>query len=207
MISSAVIDQVYSNVNRTDLTRAMILQYLNNRQLQICNYDNFSFMEVSTTTPTVDGTQSYAIPTDYKDELQVYLVTSNTKKQLTKWVGSEAEKNFTKDNTEGEPYAYWIWDDKVWLYPIPDAVYTITYRYYEYVDDLTDAGTEENELVKRWPDLMIDGATSDAFHFFLMQDKTAEWETKWQGEFAKLVRRQGKKRYTNYTARLRVRIK
>lgn len=207
MISSAIIDQVYANVNRTDLTHAMILQFLNNRQDQISNFDNFSFMEKDTTTATVDGTQSYALPTDYKDELLVYLVSGTTKKQLTKWVGSEAEKNFSQTTQEGEPYAYWVWDDKVWLYPIPDKVYTLTYRYYQYLTDLTDAATEENELCSRWSDLLINGATSDAFHYFLMQDKAAEWETKWSSEFAKLVRRQGKKRYTNYQPRLRMRFK
>jgi hypothetical protein len=207
MITSAIIDQIYANVNRTDLTRAMIIQYLANRQDQICNFDNFSFMEKDTTKATEDGVQFYALPTDYKDELIIYIVEGTTKKQLSKWVGSEAERNFSKTTTEGKPYAYWVWDDKIWLYPIPDAVYTLTYRYYQYLTDLTDASTEENELCSRWSDLLINGATSDAFHFFLMPDKTSEWETKWQSEFSKLVRRQGKKRYSNYQPRLRIRIK
>ena len=71
MITSAVIDQVYANVNRTDLTRTLILQFLNNRQLQICNFDNFSFMEKNATGATADGVTYVAMPTDYKDELQV----------------------------------------------------------------------------------------------------------------------------------------
>ena len=207
MNTSAIIDQVYANVNRTDLTEVMILQFLNNRQDQICNFDNFSFMEESTTEATVDGTQAYSLPTDYKDELQVYLVDDTTKTQLTKWVGSQSEKSFTDTDAEGKPYAYWVWEDSVTLYPIPDDVYTLTYRYYQYLTDLTNVDTEENELVKRWPDLMVNGATSDAFHYFHMTDKTSEWETKWGAEFQKLIRRQGKRRYTNYTPRLKVRMR
>jgi hypothetical protein len=207
MLTSAVIDQVYSNVNRSDLTRAMILQYLNNRQLQVCNFDNFSFMEETTNTATVDGTQSYALPSTYKDELQTYLVNGTKKKQLIKWVGSEAENGYTQTTEENEPTSYWVWDDKIWLHPIPDKVYTLTAKYYQYLPDLTDVAVEENTLVKRWSDLMINGATSDSFHYFLMADKTAEWETKWQGEFAKLVRREGKKKVTNYNPRLKLRIK
>ena len=207
MNTTAIIDQVYANVNRTDLTRTMILQFLNNRQDQICNFDNFSFMEVQSTAPTIASQQTYSFPSDYKDQLHMMLIEGTTKVDLTKWVGPQAEKSYTDTETEGRPYAYWVWDDSYFLYPIPDEEYDLMLKYYKYLANLTDAASEENVLAQRWSDLLINGATSDSFHYFLMADKTAEWETKWNAEFQKLIRRQGKRRTTNYTPRLRVRVK
>ena len=207
MNTSAIIDRVYANVNRTDLTEVLILEYLNSRQSQLCNFDDFPFMETSTTENTVDGTQNYDLPTGYKAELIIYLVDDTTKTMLTKWVGSQAEKSYTDTETEGKPYAYWIWNDDVYLYPIPDDEYTLTYRYFGYLTDLTNTASEENVLCARWPDLLIAGATSDAFHYFLMSDKVAEWETKWQAEFQKLIRQTGKRKYSNANPRIRMRVK
>jgi hypothetical protein len=207
MKSEDIIAQVLSNVNRSDFTRTLALQFLNNRKDQICNFENFSFMETETQVDTVAGTQAYSLPNEYKDELMIYLVESSFRTPLNKWVGVEAPKSHSNIDTRGKPYAYWVWDDKVNLYFIPDGVYQLVFAYYEYLAAFTDVGDEENVLGEKWPDLLINGATSDGFHHFLMPDKAAEWEAKWNNEFQKLIRREGKRKYTNYTPRLKVRMR
>jgi hypothetical protein len=205
--SSAIIDQVQANLNRSDATTTLVLQWLNNRQDQICSMDNFSFMEGDYSVNTVASTQSYVFPSRYKDELHMWLVSSTTKYYLVKWVGSEAERSYTQTDKSGKPTNYWVWNDKYWLYPIPDAVYTLKLKYYEYLADLTDTASEENDLCSYWADLLIDGATADGFHYFQQSDKAAEWETKFNNELAKLMRREGKRRYTFYSPRLKIRVR
>jgi len=210
MNASDIVTAVSNNLNRSDITTAQILNWLNDRQKQICNMDNFYFMEKAVTAiPTIASTQSYSISSAvgaYKDELQMWLVSGGNKKILIKWVGSEAEKAYTNPTQSGEPTNYWVWDQKYWLYPIPDAVYTLELKCYVYVDDITNTAAELNDICKYWPDLLINGATSDGFHYLQMPDKYTEWESKASNELAKLMRREGKRRYQNYTPRLRVRI-
>jgi len=207
MTVSEIIARVQANLNRADATDDLVLSWLNNRQKQICNIDNFSFMEKTTTVSTISGQQNYTLPTDYKDELHMWLVSGTTKYYLIKWVGSEAERSYTQTDKTGKPTNYWVWDNAYWLYPIPDGVYTLKLKYYAYLDDLTNANTEQNDLCKFWANLLINGATADGFHYFHQPDKTAEWTTKYNDELTILMRREGKKRYTFYTPRLKVRIK
>jgi len=207
MITTEIIDKVIANVDREDLTRTMVLRYLNNRQMQILGYDNFSFMEQSAEEPTIATQQSYTVPSDYKDELHLWLAESTTKSILLKWAGSEAEKNYLQSDRSGKPTNYWVWQGAYFLYPIPDKAYTMKLKYYKYLADLTDVATEGNELMTRYPDLMISGATADSFHYFHEKDKFDEWDEKWKVYFQILIRRESRRPHTNYDSRFKVRVK
>ena len=209
MTSDLIITQVINNVNRADLTRPQVLQWMNNRKDMICNYDDFSFMENTDLAFTIAGQKDYTLPLDYKSELHCFLsdATGVTKFFLDKWVGTEAENAFSNETVQAKPYAYWIWQDAYFFYPIPDDIYTINLKYYRYLPDFTDIAQEENELGKRWVDLIVDGATSDAYHFFMQADKQAEWEGKWNIEFQRLIRRQAQRKTKNYTPRVRLRTR
>ena len=207
MFSSDMITQVQNNINRADVSRPQILRWMNDRKEQVCNYDNFTFMELTSQAVTTAAQQAYIIPDDYKAELQVWLNDGVTKYYLDKWVGTQAENSYSNNNVQAKPYAYWVWQDSFFLYPIPDREYTIDLKYYGYMDDFTDAATEENTLNRLYPDLIIKGATADGFHFFQQDDKTAEWEGKWDKEFQRLIRRESHRVYTNYTPRVRLRIR
>ena len=207
MTSDLIITQVQTNVNRSDITRPQILQWLNNRLGQICDYDDFSFMENTDLASTIASQRDYTLPLDYKSELHIYLKDGDIKVFLDKWVGTEAENAFSNQTVEAKPYAYWIWQDAYFFYPIPDKIYTMELKYYRYLPDFTDVALEENEIGKRWVDLIVDGATSDAYHFLMQSDKTVEWEMKWKNEFQKLIRRQGKRKWTNYNPRVKLRTK
>lgn len=134
-------------------------------------------------------------------------VTKGNKRFMDKWVGTEAENAYTRSDTLGLPYAYWVWDDAYFLYPIPDRIYIFMLKYYQYIPPMTNIAREENTLCQRWPDLLIYGATAEGFHYFQVPDKSSEWEQKWNNEFTRFIRREGKKKYTNYTPRVRLRTR
>jgi hypothetical protein len=207
MTTYDIITKIIANVNRDDLTRAMVLQYLNNRKFTIQNYDNFSFMEQTAEQAAVALQQSYSIPTDYKDELQMWLLDGTQKTIITKWGGSEAEKNFTQTDRSGKPTNYWLWQDAYFLYPLPDKSYSMILKYYRYIPDFTDVASEENELCKRYPDLLINGGTSDSYHFFKEWEKVGEWEGKYKLDFQILIRREGRRPRTNTDSRMKVRVR
>uniref|UniRef100_A0A6H1ZQ13 Uncharacterized protein n=1 Tax=viral metagenome TaxID=1070528 RepID=A0A6H1ZQ13_9ZZZZ len=207
MYTSAIIDKIVANVDREDLTEAMVLQYLNNRQLQVLNFDNFSFMEQTAESSTVIAQQSYTVPSDYKDELHLWIVEGTNKNIPLRWSESEAEKKYMQTDRAGKPTNYWLWQGAYFLYPIPDKVYTMKAKYYKYLTDLTNVDTEENVLVQRYPDLMIAGGTSDSFHYFFEKEKEKEWEEKWKLQFQLLVRREGKRPHVSSDSRFGLRVK
>lgn len=207
MNASDIIAKVQFNIDRDDNTTAITLAALNNRQNQICNIENFYFMEFTATSPTVVAQQSYSLPGGYKDELQLWLQKGDNKTPLIKWVGSEAEKAFSLASTQGQPTNYWVWEGAYFLYPIPDIVYTMHQKAYSYLDPLTNTAAELNDLCKYWADLLIYGGTAEVYHMFQQPDKAVEWEAKFQNELMKLTKRETKRRYSNYTPRLRLRIR
>ena len=207
MTTQDIISIVVNNLNRSDFTRPMALGYINERVNAVCDYDNYSFMELTATAPTVAGQQTYDIPSTYKDQLQMLIIDGVQKTPLIKWVGTEAELSFSNTTTSTKPYAYWVWQNAYNVYPIPDKAYTLFLKYYGYLGDMTDVAIEENELGQYWYKLLENGATAEAFHFFQQADKTTEWEAKYQSEFKKMDRRYNKRKTTNYIPRMRVRVK
>jgi hypothetical protein len=214
MNSSDIITAVSSNLNRSDITRPQILQWMNDRALQVQNLQNFWFMEQSFSVPTVAGQKTYSLPTGYKDELQIWILQGTTVKlPVIKWVGSEAENSFTNPLQQARPTNYWIWAQEYNFYPIPDQVYTMELKGYFYIDPFTDVASEENDLGKYWSDLIKYGATAEGFHYLSQgtsgqpTDEEIKWQAKYDKEIARLVRRESNRKYTAYTPRLRLRIR
>lgn len=213
MTVTAIITQVKNNLNRTDITDAQIYIWLNNRQRRILQLENVYFMEKTSTTSTVASQQTYTVPTDYKDELIITLVDSDSKRSvLTKWKGSEPEKGYTDTTKTGKPTNYWLWQDAYYLYPIPDAVYTLSLRYYYYLTDLSASNTT-NELTNKFPDLLIAGATADGFTYLMETAMANDWENKYRIAYTGDKTTEGylpycrKRTLSNYDSRIRLRLR
>lgn len=120
------------------------------------HYMNFSFWfnETSSTAVTVAGTQAYAWPTTMVREDAVKITANGTSTVLNK-IGMQELQDLTMTTTSrGVPYSYTSYGSQFLLYPIPDAVYTLTYYYTKTYTELAADGdtnvwtTEAEELVR-----------------------------------------------------------
>lgn len=85
------------------------------------------FLQSSGTVTTSDGTASYDMPTGFKHLLDAPLIGSSEVLEpvpfgrYNDWVTYEA--------SSGEPDYYCIYNEDIFLYPTPDAAYSVTVRY------------------------------------------------------------------------------
>lgn len=79
---------------------------------------------LSTATSTVAGTQSYAFPTN---AFEIKRVEYNGAKLKPIDMTQDDSLTLLNSNTtaQGTPSHYWIWNDTIYLRPIPDAVQTL----------------------------------------------------------------------------------
>lgn len=211
-IYSEVIWNLNKETRGTAPTNANLISstklWINNRIKAICKTHNFYFME--TTNPdnfTLNGTQSYSIDSispDIKDVLNLILVDGTQISRPIKWQGAEVESKYSQTDTLGEPTNYWVWGNKFWFYPIPDKVYVIRVKSYNWLLDLVN-NVDTNEITKRYPQLLINGATADGFNW--LQEDASLWEQKFQIGLGEIIRENNRKVNQDYTAKIRLRLK
>lgn len=178
---SEIRTRVANILDRDDLIDAQLDQWINDAQRTICKRHDFAFMESQdTSASTVDGTESYALPTDFKAEIALELQTSEGYRlpQL-RGFKNELQKRaeYSDTTTTGEPRYYAIQNGYVWFYDTPADVYTIDIEYYAYLADLVD-DTDTNGLVEANPIVLSYLASSYGFDYSYEPDKAKYWESR-----------------------------
>lgn len=98
--------------------------------------------KIDTSVSTVSGQEYIEKPSDMA-QLE-FIVINNTK---LKNISRLRYNQYTKDNTvhtPGEPFKYTNKNNKIYLYPVPNSVWTVTYEYYSTVANITNLSTEVN---------------------------------------------------------------
>jgi len=147
---------IADDLDRSDLTTQ--INRAINRAILHYEKEPFWFKETVTTFATVDGTKKYGtaqgIPSDIAeiDYLEI-AITSNDERKITRRSYAYLE-NIDASHFEGQP-TDWAWyDDAIYLYPIPDGVYTInisykkTYTTLSADADTNDWTTEAEDLIE-----------------------------------------------------------
>lgn len=133
--------RIASEFHRTDLT-----SYITNSikaAIKHFERERWYFNEATTTTVTVAGTATYALPTDFMKMDNVKVTVSGSKVQLEPMPYIELDALDTgTSSVRGVPKFWAIYGNVLRLYPIPDAVYTITESYQNRLTELSaDADT------------------------------------------------------------------
>lgn len=196
----------------TDATLiARVKLWINARQRKICEVHNFYFMEeIGANIPTVDGTQSYSLTTPCPSlkELRTMGITTpitdTTITPLTKTTIPDPSKYFITGGIKNKPTEYWLEGDKLYLYPTPDAVYTLYPRYYKYLADLSVVG-DTNEITLKFPQVLIAGATADGMEG--LKEEAGNWEQQFQAGALSMIAADNRRRNQDSTIRYNMRIK
>ena len=145
--------RVLSELTRNDITA----QAQNAIQSAISFYEDTSFWfndEIATAS-TTNGTEYYALPTDFRADRSLtctvngnsYPLRRQSQKTLDNWF-------INSSNYTGYPSDYGIYKEQFRLYPIPNGTYTLTLSYTKQLSALSaDADTnawmvEAEELIR-----------------------------------------------------------
>lgn len=144
--------RIAREIHRTDLTTE-IAEAISDA---VADYQHvrFVFNQTRGTFATVAGTEFYTsaiIPDDIGEIDSITVAVNGRSVSLPAWPYSVMEKIQTTTNSRGQPQAWAWYAEKIRLYPVPDAVYTLTVSYLQRlpVPDATNAWTEEAEQLIR----------------------------------------------------------
>lgn len=144
--------RIASEIHRSDLTSA--IAYAIGDAVKQYQSRRFAFNQTRGTFSTAVGTEFYDSLTDIASIDTVTMTVNGRKVVLDEWAYGYMERVNTTTNTNNQPWAWSWYDEKIRLYPIPDAVYTMTVSYVQKVDVPSTDGasniwtTEAEELIR-----------------------------------------------------------
>jgi len=124
--------------------------------------ERFWFNEGESCASTVVDQQAYATPTDYlePDSLTVTDTVEDVRYTLTRRSWSWIRLHLIDQDTKTRPDDWAYYADQIWLYPVPDQVYTLTMSYLKRLDTLS-AFTDTNEWMTHGEELIRSRAKWD----------------------------------------------
>lgn len=140
---------------------------------------------VNTSLSTVAGTQTVALPSDFLEIENISLSSTSPPQQLHVVTPEVLDELYPSGYQTGQPVVYTILGDNLQLGPTPDAVYTISFDYYQRFAALSGA-SDTNWLLTYHPGVYLFGSLAEAIPFVSDMEKVAMYESKYQAEVAKL---------------------
>jgi hypothetical protein len=128
---------LYNAVGDTFFTDLQIYNWMK----QACDqFAKLWLIESSSSTSTVAATQSYAYPTN-AIALKRVLVNGRKLKRITGREDDAVTLSNQTATTQGWPSYYTDWNSTIYLRPIPDAVYTLSFQTYNLHSTISAAST------------------------------------------------------------------
>ena len=124
----------------------------------------FWFLEGESTASTVSGQENIAMPTDFlePDVLTITYTPANIRFTLKRRPWSWMRHHQVDPDTTSRPRDWSYYADQIWLYPIPDQVYTLTISYLKRLTVLS-ALTDTNDWMTHAEELIRVRAKYDLF--------------------------------------------
>lgn len=95
--------------------------------------------ERNTSLTTTANTKTVAPPSDFGADLQLLITVNSFIYPLCKTTQQQIEEWYVQNDFTNQPSHYSYWDGNFYLYPIPDATYSLTLNYYEDLAELSSA--------------------------------------------------------------------
>lgn len=128
----------------TDFSAAKLNVLINEGIREIAKRFAWPFLEASATITTVADTQSYAMPADWRRTQAI--TEDDMTNRLDRITFDEASEMYGGNTPTGTPARkFYIYQEKIWLVPIPSEVNAYTHHYLKEITLLTD-DTDEPEF-------------------------------------------------------------
>ncbi len=132
---AALKTRIAYEINRTDLTTAIATAI--STAIRYYRSSRFEVNEQQATFDTVAGQESYTTATIPNDIGQIDTIRATINGRLMvlePWTFQRLQNISTTQNTEGQPWGWAWYAQKIFFYPIPDTVYTILVSYQQRKD-------------------------------------------------------------------------
>lgn len=137
---------IADDINRSDLSTQ--IDKAINRAIRFYRRDRFWFQETSSTFTTIASQQAYGtadgIPSDIAEIDHVKIAYQSDWVVELDPVTLQEIQNLNIGNYTGNPEKYAFYANKFYLWPIPDAAYTVTVFYTKNYSDLS-SGSDSND--------------------------------------------------------------
>lgn len=136
-------DRIEAELHRDDLISGNYAQNAIKAAIKHYERERWYFNEEVATTVTVAGTASYSLPSDFMAMDSVKVTVNGSKLRMEPMTFQEMDaRDDGSASTRGVPQWWCIYENQLRLYPVPDAVYTITESYQKRLTELSaDADT------------------------------------------------------------------
>ena len=132
----------------TDMLDSDMEAIINDAYFDVCSRDTWPFLEATATVNLAQGTSIVPTPADFGSVIAVSLDSASI--PLVPVRLDDITKRFTGMLTStGLPMYYYFIGDQMNVYPVPDAVYSTTFRYLRIPTrlDTTNPGTSDIPLL------------------------------------------------------------
>lgn len=131
---SDITSQVTARLKDASIGNSTILQFINDTNREICNRYEWDFMQTTVSFNTTASDSSYplsGVATDIQKLVNLRITTDGSERWLKPINTEQFDRHIADPSsaTAGVPDYYYLWNDVIYLYPTPDAVYTIEARY------------------------------------------------------------------------------
>lgn len=171
---STLTSNVATYVNRSDFTTQ--IQLAINRAIKYYSRRNtFWFNETTGTFSTVASQLAYGsadgVPTDIlkREDVTITINSSDIVTLTPRTLDYVLERNIS--NVTGTPTDYAFFQNKFYIYPVPDAAYTITVYYKKSYAELTSS--DNNDFTDNAEDLLEARASWWIYHKLLRNEEAA----------------------------------
>lgn len=153
-------NRIADELTRGDLTAQ--IQNAIQSAIRFYESERFWFNEGESTASTAAGNQAYGVPADFLEPDELTVTVSGNRYLLTPrpwiWMRDMSVTSVSR----GHPTDWAYYADQFWLYPVPDAVYTLTLSYLKRLPDLVVAG-DSNAWTAHGEELIRTRAKADLF--------------------------------------------
>ena len=160
-------------LNRSDLTAYLgdfitLTEARLNRELRVREMVN-----TDTSTTTVAGTQSYALPTGYIEATTV-IFQSDPYCTLRFISNSDFYNKYNASQSRGKPTYFTIVGSNILLGVAPNSATTLQINYYKSLTALSDSNAS-NDILTNYPELYLYGALAESAPFIMQDERINTW--------------------------------
>lgn len=187
--------KVQLRVRDTGYSSTEILNFLNDTQNDIFNEYRLPFMETTQgytlTSGVSDITDGAGLPANYVQAIDLILTTDGREKVLPFRDIREIDALYpdaddTDAHSSGVPSCWYKFGETIKVFPVPDAAYTVTLRYFK-KPTLLDADADIPEVPSEFEELLVVGAAYRVLQVKDNYDQAAILQNKYDELLQKLV--------------------
>ena len=121
-----------------------VLSEINRATEDIFMHKSFKFREKTTTFNTVISQQNYTLPNGVIKTKGIFIPSIRT--EALCYDNSQDLKDFISYTDTGTPDKYTVYNNEIWMYPIPDSIVSVTVLYNTHQWAKTAGGTEKTSM-------------------------------------------------------------